>query len=54
MDTHSTNVKRLDFTLHLISICPIIYINRHLSLLKYGRAPAKEVTFRNSKPAYFS
>ena len=58
MDTHSLNVKiKIKYsTLQCIlcSNCPTIYVNKHLSRLTYGRAPAKgsNQPRRNLKPAY--
>ena len=45
MDTHSINVK-IKYTCStlqciLCSNCSTIYVNKHLSRLTYGRAPAK-------------
>ena len=37
------NVKREGFTICIsCSICPTIYVNKHISRLNYGRALAKE------------
>ena len=39
MDIHSINVKRYDFTMHLMQ--HLSYVKNQLSRLTYGRAPAK-------------
>ena len=41
MDIPSINVKNRTLLCILCSICPTIYVNKHLSRLTYGKAPAK-------------